>query len=232
VLSGHRSPLTTLSFSPKGDTLASASQDRTVRLWDLASKEEIAVLEGHKGVVSAISFSPDASMLASASRDRTIRLWSLPDASCTAILEGHKDWVTSLTFCDSRALASGDRMGKIAFWSLPDAELISMEESRAGSDVGLAILPDRRYLVSVHQKGLCLFWHLPWMKLPREVSPSDLETIREYLRTSMENNCRHQPLWKFIEMLSAGHLRSSAALCPEPPLATGYEIELAGEGLQ
>ena len=232
VLSGHRSPLTALSFSPKGDTLASASQDRTVRLWDLASKEEIAVLEGHKGVVSAISFSPDASMLASASRDRTIRLWSLPDASCTAILEGHKDWVTSLTFCDSRALASGDRMGKIAFWSLPDAELISMEESHAGSVVGLAILPDRRYLVSVHQKGLCLFWHLPWMKLPREVSPSDLETIREYLRTSMENNCRHQPLWKFIEMLSAGHLRSSAALCPEPPLATGYEIELAGEGLQ
>jgi WD40 repeat protein len=231
VLSGHRSPITALSFSPKGDTLASASQDRTIRLWDLATKKEIAVLEGHKGVVTAISFSPDASMIASASRDRTVRLWSLPDASCMAILEGHKNWLTSLAFCDGRALASGDRIGEVAIWSLSDAELISMEDSHAGSVVGMAILRDRRCLVSAHQKGLCLFRHLPWTRLPRETSPSDLETIHEHLRTSREGGYRQESLWKFVQMLSAGHLRSSAASCPEPPLAAGYEIELAGGGL-
>jgi WD40 repeat protein len=231
VLSGHRSPITALSFSPKGDILASASQDRTIRLWDLALKKEIAVLEGHKGVVSAISFSPDGRMLGSASRDRTVRLWSLPDASCMAILRGHKDWVTSLAFCDERALASGDRSGGVAFWSLPDAELISREKSHAGRVIGMTILSDKGYLVSAHQKGLCLFWHLPWTRTPREVSPSELTKIREYLRTSGQDDWRHERLWRFIEMLSAGHLRSSAASCPEPPLATGYDIELAGGGL-
>jgi hypothetical protein len=119
----------------------------------------------------------------------------------------------------------------VALWSLPDAELIRIDESHSGGVIGLAILPGRRHLVSAHQKGLCLFWHLPWTKLPVEVSPSDLETICEYLRISRDDNCQDMRLWEFLRMLSAGHLRSSAASCPEPPLAAGYEIELVGGGI-
>jgi WD40 repeat protein len=228
VLSGHRSPVTDLAFSPQGDILASTSQDRTIRLWDLAKERERTILEGHKGVVTTISFSPDGRMLASGGRDRTVRLWSLPDACSTAILEGHEDHVTSLAFPAPGILASGDRKGGVAYWSLPDGERVRMEKSDSGSVVGLATTPGDPYLLSVHQKGLCLFWHLPWTKLPREVSPTELETIRAYLRASRENNGRQEGLWKFIEMLSRGHLRSSAASVPEPPLAAGYEIELAG----
>ena len=56
-----------VSFSPDGTTLASASSDRTVRLWDVASRQELAALRGHPLDVYSVSFSPDGTTLASGS---------------------------------------------------------------------------------------------------------------------------------------------------------------------
>jgi len=66
-----------VAFSPNGQTLASASKDRTVRLWDLNTQEAIANLKGHSYHVSSVAFSPNGQTLASASWDRSIRLWNL-----------------------------------------------------------------------------------------------------------------------------------------------------------
>ncbi len=64
-----------LPSPPDGTMLASASEDRTVRLWDTKTAEEKQVLKGHGDSVGAVAFSPDGTMLASASLDRTVRLW-------------------------------------------------------------------------------------------------------------------------------------------------------------
>jgi WD40 repeat protein len=64
-----------VAFSPDGSTLASASYDETVRLWDARSGAALQTLEGHSGTVNAVAFSPDGSTLASASYDGTVRLW-------------------------------------------------------------------------------------------------------------------------------------------------------------
>jgi WD40 repeat protein len=61
--------------SPGGKLLASASYDRTVRLWDPATGAVRHTLEGHSDSVNAVAFSPDGKLLASASYDRTVRLW-------------------------------------------------------------------------------------------------------------------------------------------------------------
>jgi WD40 repeat protein len=62
-------------FHQDGTRIASASQDRTIRLWDVATGEEVARLAGHTNYVFSLSFSPDGKTLVSSSGDGTLRLW-------------------------------------------------------------------------------------------------------------------------------------------------------------
>ena len=73
---GHRDRVEGVAFSPNGQTLASASDDGTVRLWDVRGHRALgAPLRGHKGAVLGVAFSPDGQTLASGGDDGTVRLW-------------------------------------------------------------------------------------------------------------------------------------------------------------
>ena len=89
-LEGHGSAVGSVVFSPDGTRLATGSDDRTARLWDLATGAETARLEGHEGAVMSVAFSPDGTRLATGSADRTARLWDLATGAETARLEGHE----------------------------------------------------------------------------------------------------------------------------------------------
>ena len=64
-----------MAFSPDGRLLATASGDKTARLWDPATGECLRTLTGHTGAVWGVAFSPDGRLLATASDDKTARLW-------------------------------------------------------------------------------------------------------------------------------------------------------------
>jgi WD40 repeat protein len=90
-----RSPLVeeavwSVAFSPDGTRLATGSDDDHVRLWDVASGEEIARLEGHTERISVVAFSPDGARLVSGSDDGTIRLWDVASGREMAHLTGHE----------------------------------------------------------------------------------------------------------------------------------------------
>ena len=64
-----------VSFSPDGKRLASASSDQTVKVWDATTGQEALTLKGHTSSVGSVSFSPDGQRLASASWDHTVKVW-------------------------------------------------------------------------------------------------------------------------------------------------------------
>ncbi|MGC9526644.1 MAG: eIF2A-related protein [Limnospira sp.] len=116
-LQGHGDVIWDVAFSPSGDRLASASVDRTIKLWT-PEGEAIATLEGHGKSVSGLDFSPDGRMLASASHDKTVKLWSR-DGEPLQTLIGHEDIVSAVRFSpNGEVLASASKDGTVKLWSL------------------------------------------------------------------------------------------------------------------
>ncbi|PYH96844.1 hypothetical protein BO71DRAFT_470348, partial [Aspergillus ellipticus CBS 707.79] len=77
TLQGHTGELKCVKFSPNNKLVATASEDCTIRLWDVSTWRCLQVLRGHAGLVDDMSFSSDGKTLASVSRDKTARLWEL-----------------------------------------------------------------------------------------------------------------------------------------------------------
>ena len=74
-----------MAFSPHGQRLASSSDDRTVKVWDIDSGPETFTLKGHTGSVIGVSFIPDGRRIASASQDATIKVWDVGSGQDTNV---------------------------------------------------------------------------------------------------------------------------------------------------
>jgi WD40 repeat protein len=119
----HHHEARSVAWSPDGRTLAAAC-DNTIRLWDLASAQEIRTFKGHEGVVRSVAWSPDGRTLASASDDGTIRLWSPATGKQIRLLAGSSDAVRSVAFSpDGLSLASAHVDATILIWKITSPPL-------------------------------------------------------------------------------------------------------------
>ncbi len=127
VMKGHEKDVNSVTFSGDDTRLASASDDRTVRLWDSQTGGEIAVLRGHSSGVKSVVFSPDGTTLASGSDDGTVRLWDGQTGAEIAVLRGHSGGVKSVVFSPDRTrLASASDDGTARLWDVQTGSEIAV----------------------------------------------------------------------------------------------------------
>jgi WD40 repeat protein len=116
-LESHTGAVMGLAFAPDSRSLASASADRTVILWDVEFGLPRATLRGHGGIVSAVSFSRGGKTVASGSQDRSVKLWDAGTGAERFTFTGHAGPVRAVAFAPDRTLlVSGSHDGTVRLW--------------------------------------------------------------------------------------------------------------------
>ncbi len=114
---GHLASVYAVAYSPDGKRLASGSYDRTVKVWDAATGEEVRTLRGHAKAILGVAFSPDGRRLASASDDHTVKVWDVASGTAVRTLAGHTDVVAAVAYQPGgRLLASASLDGTVRLW--------------------------------------------------------------------------------------------------------------------
>jgi WD40 repeat protein len=165
TLTGHSGTLSSvnaLAISPDDYTLASASDDKIIKLWDLNTQKVLATLSGHSQAVKSVAFSPDGKILATAGDDKTIKLWQVETLQEICTLLGHLQAVKSVAFSpDGQILASGSWDKTIKLWDVNTGTEICTLTGHQLKVNSVAFSPQGQLLASASYDRTIRLWQIP-----------------------------------------------------------------------
>ena len=145
-----------LAFSPNGAVIASGGSDRTVRLWDAVTGQQVGTFMRHTETITSIAFSPDGNMLATGSRiekkEPEIRLWDVQTRELLTTLKGHTEIGTSIAFSpDGRTLASSTENQTVQLWDTQTGGRKSTLKENWGRVSSVTYSPDGNILAIAYR---------------------------------------------------------------------------------
>jgi len=118
TLQGHTDWVRSVSIFPDGDRAISASNDRTLKVWDLKTRKDIMTLQGHTDWVRSVSIFPDGDRAISASGDNTLKVWDMKTGQVIASFTGESGMLSCAVAQDGVTIAAGDKLGRVHFLRL------------------------------------------------------------------------------------------------------------------
>jgi WD40 repeat protein len=142
---GHSKEVQSVSFSPDGHYLVSAGQDKTVKLWDMATSREMRTFR-HEETVGSAAFSPDGRHILSGDWDGKMRLWDIKTGKIIMSL-AHPSMVVTVAFSSDGKYALSAGGNALVYWDIKRGELIFNVESTGNTVWAAAFSKDGKYIV-------------------------------------------------------------------------------------
>jgi len=169
-LAGHNAEVWGLAYNPDGTRIATASEDKTAKIWDARTGRELHTLVGHTDAVSRVAFSPDGSRMATTSNDHTARVWDTATGQLVMTLAGHTGWVYRVAYSpDGALLATGSADGTAKLWDASTGNEVLSLSPHPGDVFSVAFSPDGQRLAA-GTRARVIVWDLasatPVLSLP------------------------------------------------------------------
>jgi tetratricopeptide (TPR) repeat protein len=157
TLTGHSSTVYGVAFSSDGQTIASASWDKTVKLWNTKG-QLLHTLTGHRSPVRGVAFSPNGQTIASASLDKTVKLWNIK-GQLLHTLTGHRSYVNGVAFSsDGQTIASASADKTVKLWNTKGQLLHTLTGHRSYVN-GVAFSSDGQTIASASLDNTVKLWN-------------------------------------------------------------------------